>query len=330
MNARPGAAHPATRLIVLTYNQDLLAYAAADIIANARSPELADWIVLLPDLLLQAGRNHGLPALLGPTITTLDNWLNEQPQSGRHKQVNHQTTRLMLVEALREHPQLYGSGGPWALADSLIVLFDELTRQCVRLPDSLEDFTRQLHLAYRSNGAEQPDIPLTREAHLVYSMWHAWQEQQRAEGLIDPEGARIQRLRQSMEKLPAGRQLVLIGHDHLSTAERDWLRHLMKQDQARLLLHGAEPAADEPDPAIDLPHFANACRRLYQQLAVPMTVVESDTGATGYDDFIDTVFAPLIDSPVTVPVDQSDLAGRSKAFAKRYPSSCIIKSSIFF
>lgn len=327
MNDRSGAATTDARLFVLSYGQDLLAYAATYIIANAGPSELADWTVLLPDLhhaarlrrlLLQAGLDNGLPALLGPTITTLDNWLDEQPGSALQKQVNQQTTRLMLVESLREHPQLYGNAGPWALADSLIILFDELTRQCVRLPDSLEDFTRQLHLAYRTGDAIQSNIPLTREAHLVHSLWHAWQEQQRAEGLIDTAGARIQRLRQNMDHLPAERQLLLVGHDHLGMAESDWLRHLIERGQARLMLHGTAPGDDETDPDTDLPCFASTCRRLYRQLAVSITVVETGAATSAYDDYIDTVFAPLSDDPAAEPAYQTDLASRSKAFATRH------------
>jgi len=327
LNARPGAAQSDARLFVLPYGRDLLAYAADHIITAARSAELADWTILLPDLhhatrlrrlLLDSARNNGLVALLGPTITTLDAWLDQQPGPNQQRQIDQQTTRLMLVESLREHPQLYGSGGPWALVDSLIVLFDELTRQCVRLPDSFAAFTRQLHLAYQTGAGARPDIPLTREAQLVYTLWHAWQEQQRAEGLIDPEGGRIQRLSHSLERLPRCQQLVLIGHDHLSTAESDWLRHLLSQGQARLLLHGVEPDA-EPDT--DLPHFANTCRRLYRQLALPMTVVQTDRSDTAFDDFIDAVFAQFGTDPATVFAEQTDLAARSREFATRYPSS---------
>ena len=273
-------------------------------------------------LLLRSAADNGLAALLGPTITTLDAWLNEQPDPGQQRQIDQQTTRLMLVESLRAHPQLYGKGGPWSLADSLIVLFDELTRQCVRLPDSFEAFTRQLHLAYQTGSVTRPEIPLTREAQLVYTLWHAWQEQQRAEGLVDPEGMRIQRLLQSLDHLPGGQQLVLIGHDHLSTAEADWLRQLMNRGQARLLLHGVEPTADQA-PDTDLPHFANACQRLYRQLAVPMSVIETDTGDSAFDDYIDAVFARHSGTTATGPVYQNDLASRSRAFAASYPSSPI-------
>jgi ATP-dependent helicase/nuclease subunit B len=317
-------------LIVLSYDQDLLAYAASYLIAHSDPPDLGEWTVLLPDLhhagrwrrqLLQAARSAGFSALLGPTVTTLDGWLDMFVDPGQRRQISHQGIRLMLVESLRHHPQLYGTGGPWALADSLIVLFDELTRQCVRLPDSLEAFTRQLHLAYRSDPA-QPDIPLTREANLVYTLWHAWQEQQQVEGLIDPESARVQRLLSSSEQLPAERQLLLLGYDHLGAAESDWLRRLTARGQARLIMYGTDTGDEATAANDDLPHFSNACQRLYRQLAPPpasainYNVVDSAFGA-----FIDAVFAPRVPNAPDGSQEPADLATRGRAFADRYPHS---------
>lgn len=327
---RSGATEPDARLFILPYGQDLLAYAARHLISAARSATLTDWIILLPDLhhaaklrrlLLQTATDNGFTALLGPTITTLDNWLNELPWSGRQRQADHQSTRLMLVESLREYPHLYGSGGPWPLADSLIVLFDELTRQRVHLPDSLEAFTRQLHCAYQTGGTIEAEIPLTREARLVYTLWHAWQEQQHAEGLIDPQGTRIQRLLHSLECLGSEQQLLLIGHDHLSKAEADWLRQLMLRGQASLLLHGSEPGTVQPNHDIELPHFANACRRLYQQLAVPTAVIDAASNDHAFDQFIAAAFPPLSSISSMLTGEPSDLASRARTFASRYPRS---------
>ena len=243
MNDSPTAAPPTeSSILILPYGRDLLEYAARHIIGRQTPPDLSHCSILLPDLhsaallrrlLLDAARQAGFPALLGPTVTTLSGWLRQQAPLAQAGADNHRT-RLMLIESLREHPQLYGQGGPWALADSLMVLFDELSSQRIHLPTQLDEFTALLEQAYA--GDQQPDadilLPLTREATLVHTLWQAWQQQLQQEGCIDAAGAHIQRLALSRERLSDDQRLYLLGFDQLSAAEGDWLRSLMAGGQA--------------------------------------------------------------------------------------------------
>ena len=73
---------------LVPYSKDILAAAAHRIVANAASlPDLTRTVVLLPDLqfaprlrrqLLLQAQDHGHGALLGPVITSTEQWLCEQ------------------------------------------------------------------------------------------------------------------------------------------------------------------------------------------------------------------------------------------------------------
>jgi len=339
LNAKPPVASPAgSSVFVLPYGQDLLAAAARRILARHPPPDLSHCHILLPDLhsagalrrrLLETAREAGFPALLGPTISTLEAWLKHQvPLSLRP--VESHSSRLMLVESLRTHPHLYGHGGPWALADSLIVLFDELTRQRIRLPERLDDFTALLEQAYDTSSGESGDneilTPLTREATLVHTLWQAWQQQLQQEGCIDTQGAHIQRLALSSKHLAPDQVLYMLGFDHFSAAEADWLRTLMARGQAELILHG-EPLAvafqPESSEAETLPHHGTVLLRLQQQLQQPLQPigqVPEQPPEQAFSDFIDTVFVPQQRSGPGVP-EADSMVERARRFAAGHADS---------
>jgi ATP-dependent helicase/nuclease subunit B len=327
-------------VFILPYDRNLLEVAARHIITRQALPDLSRCSILLPDLhsaatlrrlLLTTAEQAGFPALLGPTITTLNDWLVQQAPLTQ-RTVDSHATRLMLVESLREHPQLYGNGGPWALADSLIVLFDELTRQRIRLPEQLDAFTSQLSQAYQADDqAYDKDalIPLTREAALIHTLWRAWQQQLHQEDCIDTQGAHIQRLASSCERLAPDQQLYLIGFDHFTTAEADWLKTLMARGQAELMLH-CETDALRPAPQIPvadtLPHYHDVFQRLQQQLQQTPETLDQDTD-NPFSRFFETVFnlQPRLgqdhsDDPLISPLT-SNMAERARHFSTTYPDS---------
>ena len=332
-------------VFVLPYGQDLLEAAAHHIIGRQTPPDLSHCSILLPDLhsaailrrrLLSAAQGSGFPALLGPTITTLSDWLKQQAPLAQLNADNH-VTRLMLVESLRGHPELYGNGGPWALADSLIVLFDELTRQRIRLPQQLITFTEQLGQAYKGNsdgGDNDATLEaLTREATLVHTLWQAWQEQLQQEDRIDTQGAHIQRLTLSCERLTPDQRLYLIGFDQFSNAEADWLRTLMSRGQAELILHGNSQAigSDAESNTDTLPHHGAVLQRLQQQLQQtpsPITQIPTDNTKPepAYSTFINTALAPLSrleqqSSPAGATPLPDNMASRAQQFSTANPNS---------
>jgi ATP-dependent helicase/nuclease subunit B len=240
---------PTTPVILFPCQDDLLGCAAQHIIAQANTlPDLTGSVVLLPDLLfatelrshlVEAAQRHGYSALLGPCISTPEQWLAEQvPLATRIP--GRARRELMLVEAIREHPDIFGTQGtdPWSLADSLITLFDELTLHRIPVDASLEVFTRRLQSAYGLAGT--PPEPFDREARIVQRLWQAWHVQLQAEGMLDPGAALLQQLAMLREQ-PDPRQLYFIGIDNPTDAEAEWIGSVLARGAGQLLLYRTLP-----------------------------------------------------------------------------------------
>ncbi len=200
-------------------------------------------MVLLPDMeaaarlrrvLLEQASAQGYHALLGPVITTLSTWLNGRVTQSAEVASDHRR-ELILVEALREHPALFGEGNLWALADSLITLFDELTLNRVGLPRDLDSFTRLVGQGY---GVESDTLNgLEREARLVHTLWHAWHQELHDRRLIDRNTLYLLQLAASLRS-PVHERLYLVGPTGMSAAEMEWSTRMLDNGRLTLLLHG--------------------------------------------------------------------------------------------
>jgi ATP-dependent helicase/nuclease subunit B len=268
--------NPAIQLV--PYNQDPLQVLAECLLANhqAELPDLSAVTVilaepqaapLLRDCLLRLSAAQGHPALLGPRISTLRDWARSHLPPDTQVCDPH-LQLLMLVEALQQHSILLKSANPWALANDLISLFDELTLNHIGLPADLQDFVRQLQQAYGLHDGEISAFG--QEARLVHTLWHAWHAQLQAEGLTDAQTAYLLALARSLQHLSAGESLYLAGFHSFTRAELSWLQALLARNQLRLLLHGQSDVAPEryhPDAPLS--------RLLHQLQATP-----SETPAT--------------------------------------------------
>ena len=245
----------------------------------ARLPDLSAVTVLLPDnnaiglcrqILLQKAAARGYDALLGPDVAALSSWLNEQVLLERGV-VNNYARELLLVDALQQHTHIYGHGNPWMLSDSLLELFDELTRWHVKLPESLDDFIKNLFDAY--GNAEAVRDTLGREALLVHTLWYAMHQQLNAMNLIDHHTALLLKLGQSIGELAEHRQLYFCGANIPTPAELQWHTQLINRQQLHVVTHDINCfAADNHAPSyiqcldmafdhkdLDLKHRATQC-----------------------------------------------------------------------
>ena len=213
--------------------------------------------MLLPDLLfapalrrhlLEAARQHDCSALLGPHISTPDLWLTANDQ--QHGVTPGQARReLMLVEAIRQHPDVFGDQDPWSLAASLITLFDELTLHRIPIPDDLDSFTARLQSAY--DIPDRLPEPLGLEARVIYRLWQAWHTQLAEQDLLDPGMAMLQRLAQHKSN-GTGQPFFFIGFDEMNSAELEWVTRLIRAGHCLCLLRPTHPARDEqPATAIE-------------------------------------------------------------------------------
>lgn len=261
-----------TRLILAPYGADPLSILAERLLADHRDtlPRLEQAVVLLPDIeaaarlrrvLLEQASAQGHHALLGPNITTWRTWLNGRVTETTEVASDHRR-ELILVEALRDHPSLFGEGNLWALADSLITLFDELTLNRVGLPDDLEAFTQLIGQGY---GVESDALDgLEREARLVHTLWHAWHQELHERRLIDRNTLYLLQLAASLRS-PVHEQLYLVGPTGMSMAELEWTSRMLESGQLTLLLHGqiSAPPSRSYHPETPLYRIVSALRASY-------------------------------------------------------------------
>ncbi len=242
---------PAIQLV--RYSQDPLQVLAERLLADHQAilPNLSAVTVILAEpqaapllraCLLRLSTAAGHPALLGPRILTLRDWAKSYLPADT-RVCDPQVQLLMLVEALQQHSSLLKSANPWALANDLIGLFDELTLHHLELPLDLHDFIHQLQQAY---GLSDTEISaFGQEARLVHTLWHAWHEQLQAEGLTDAQTAYLLALGRSRQVLAAGESLYLAGFHSFTRAELSWLETLLGRNQLNLILHGQVGVAPE-------------------------------------------------------------------------------------
>lgn len=273
------------RIVTLVpYSEDILAVTARRVIGNATSlPDLTKTVVLLPDLqfapqlrkcLLDAAAEHGHHALLGPDISTPEQWLGkhtaiDRPVPGRaHRE-------LMLAEVLQAHPSVFSGGDPWQIAASLVALFDELTLHRVPVPDDIESFTEQLKSAY--GVTDRLPEPLGMEANVVHRLWQAWHTQLAAENMLDPGMAILQRLASDHAGIEAC-HFYLAGFDALHSAEVEWISRQLEAGRAECILYPHQTLTDE-------------------DTGRPMEVLRKQASSAAFSDnhrsqFLDAVFQP--------------------------------------
>ena len=291
---------------LVPFSRDPLAITATRLLDHYRDqlPDLSHCHILVPDTqcapqlraeLLRQAAEHGCQALLGPTIERLDDWLTAFA-ADVPRVLDRPAQELVLTEALRHAGPLYADTDPWLLADQLLTLFDELTRNRVPIAADADAFTRRLAHSY---GIEQPSPSLQQEAYILHTLWHAWRQQLAAEQCTDPASAYVQQLDASLAAAPA-HDLWLLGFSRLSVAEAQWLTTRLERGQTTLLLHGQ---AQHPDNHPDAP-----LKRLLEQLALP-TAPATDTDSPPFSQFIETLLAP----------DGDDLRQRARQFAQHHP-----------
>jgi ATP-dependent helicase/nuclease subunit B len=220
---------------------ELLRGAAEAIIAaeQARLPDLSACTVLVPNLhaapaLARAlGQAAGVATLLLPTLTTLPQLAKQAALT--QASVPDSVRQSLLYEALRAR-KWFDATLLWPLTGELLKLFDELTLNQVRLPDSYEDFVRQLAQAYAASAGAS----LQFEARLVHELWHALRHDLGAR--LDPASAYVLQLGQ-LAQTP-GAPLYGVGLADLAPVEHDFLARYAERQPVLLFAADTLTAAD--------------------------------------------------------------------------------------
>jgi len=180
---RIGKTYPARSSILSVKAQRLTFSPAADFVpplavalsATGAAPDFRAHSVILPDgaplarLLPALHRALNVAALLPPSIGPLERLL--APYWPTRAILSAAQRELLLFDALRQYPRLYGQGSPWPLANELLSLFDELTLNGTS-PDDTSALAADLDVPETAARARA----LGLEARLLADLYRGWQD----------------------------------------------------------------------------------------------------------------------------------------------------------
>ncbi len=249
--------------------------------------------------LLTAARQHNILALLGPQIVSMQQWL-QAFQPSNIKVVNTTIQELILVEALLKHPNILGSASPWVYAHGLLELFHELTANKINLPKDENDFIKKISLAYGLPHKEKTITieALGREAHFVYTLWHAWLNQLGAYDVVDSQTALLHCMQNSIKELSNNETInfYLIGYDQLTKTQHQWLEQLSQQHNIHYFLQGQQQKEFSDSQQYHPDTHITEC---IQKISSPEIISNHKQTESARLKFLNTVYntqiAPLID-----------------------------------
>ena len=244
-----------TAVHLVPYGDDPLRYLAQLLLERHHDqlPDLSQQFVLFSysgavarfrRILLKQAALGGHTALLPPYVGMLTTWALRY--SSENQQPLTQTAReVLLNDLLGEFSVWSRQYDAWPLVDSLLSLFDELTRQACRLPDAPSKFRLQVskNLPVEMDEAS----PFIDEARLVHALWVAWRARLAKNHWQDPPLQITDGLQRSLNELPRDSHLYLAGFTEFTRVELEWIKTLQAQGCLTLVLqgHGIE-GRDDP------------------------------------------------------------------------------------
>ncbi len=269
-----------TKIQLVPYGEDPLQLLASLLLKQHQDslPDLSRQIVLFShtgvvprfrQILRQQAALAGHSALLVPYCGTLATWTRQFSDSNK-RPLGETAREIVLLELLNNFPEWRGHYNAWPLVDSLLALFDELTRhQCEFSADS-EVFIRRLR------GHLNADEILTYEdeARLVHAIWTAWRKRLHKDDRQDQAMQIMDGLHRSPQSLSIDAQIYVAGFLDFSRAEIEWFKSLQARGQLTLLLQGrVKPTTDSQE---------NLIQNLLKTLNVMATVSDVNDPYTAF------------------------------------------------
>ncbi len=162
-------------------------------------------------------------AVIPPFIGTLQHWISDNialPDAAVSV-LSDQARQLLFVEALAENPALYKEENKWQVSAALLRLFDELALNQISLLEQSD--SEWLHTLEQAYDCEHQNHHLQQEAALVHSLWQAWQQQLKANHLLDASAAYLARLNRAKSQLSENLHFYLLTTDHLAPCEQQFI-----------------------------------------------------------------------------------------------------------
>ncbi|GMR01614.1 MAG: hypothetical protein BMS9Abin19_1020 [Gammaproteobacteria bacterium] len=211
-------------------------------------PDLSNLFVLLPHSQVTQQFNESLslnlapesPAIIPPWAGTLRSWT--QQYSSNHyadfQVINEHARQLLFIEALQQHPGLFKEENKWQVTQALLNFFDELSLNQKNIFTSAESWQHQLKQAY---GNEDQDFEhLQHESKLVYTLWHAWQQQLTESRLFDETADYISclsnaDLSNASTAISKEQHFICLGLSGYSKTEQVFIERLIDNDQCYVI-----------------------------------------------------------------------------------------------
>jgi ATP-dependent helicase/nuclease subunit B len=204
--------------------------------AAKQLPDLSQFHIIIPNAfaahqLRLALNQKSETCLLGPYIGSLPQWMNEKVSlpNSQTGLINPQAKKLLLLDALKQHPDLFNPENTWQVCESLLTLFDELTDyDSSFLETDKAQWIDKLSQCYNS----QVDIQhLNNEANIVFQLWQAWLKQMSDMNIIDSASSYQQQLKHSPKHIGKDDYFFIAGKDELKPAELEWCLQLENKNQ---------------------------------------------------------------------------------------------------
>jgi len=194
-------------------------------------PDLSHTNIILPNAQAAQQMRHSLvglseQTLLGGFIGSLSEWLNNKitPADISKKHINQSTRQILLIEALKQHSELFSLENHWKICDNLLDLFDELNlSQHQWLNQATPIWVEKLQNAYQTNKELSH---LNIEAKIIQTLWQAWQQQLNALNLEDDTAQLKQRLLTDIPKQCHGQFFYIAAIEQLTPLEQAWCEQL--------------------------------------------------------------------------------------------------------
>ncbi|MCK4675264.1 MAG: hypothetical protein KAT61_05075, partial [Gammaproteobacteria bacterium] len=226
---------------ILQYTTDFIFERFTD-----QAPDFSDIFIFLPhsqvtqqfNTTLCHSTGPDLPAIIPPWAGTLKAWIK---QFSRNEHVDYPiiseySRQLLFVEALQQHPELFKEENQWQVTQALLSLFDELSLNQLNLFTSAEDWQQQLQQAYGIEKQHQAEFQhLVNESKLVYTLWHAWQQQLDENKLYDETSDQLSRLSYASKSINEQHYFICLGYSHYSRTEQDFINTLINKNQCQLI-----------------------------------------------------------------------------------------------
>ena len=229
--------------------QNILHYTARFILEKfpERQGDFSDLYVFLPatssrvvqqfNTILCHSIKQDSPAIIPPWAGTLKSWAKQfcNNQHPDYTIVGEHSRQLLFIEALQQYPELFKEENQWQVTQALLSLFDELSLNQIDIFSSADEWQQRLEDAYGIEKQQSNFQHLHNESKIVYTLWHAWQQQLNESRSFDETGDYLSRLSHAISTLEQQQYFICLGLSQYSKSEQSFIKKLIDNNQCQVI-----------------------------------------------------------------------------------------------